>query len=87
MYQKIYGTQVIKLRILNGHFMVLEIFFWHIGIKEVMESMSGWYCSVPKWIYGLLFFFNETNFEYDGNQRRPYAVQNGTQKYRINTVF
>ena len=38
MYQKIYGTQVIKLRILNGHFMVLEIFFWHIGIKEVMES-------------------------------------------------
>ena len=38
MYQKIYGTQVIKLRILNGHFMVLEIFFWYIGIKEVTES-------------------------------------------------
>ena len=38
MYQTIYGTQVIKLRILNCHFMVLEIFFWHIGIKEVMES-------------------------------------------------
>ena len=29
-----------------------------------MESMSGWYCSVPKWIYGLLFFKkNETNFD------------------------
>ena len=38
MYQTIYGTQVIKLRILNCHFKVLEIFFWHIGIKKVMKS-------------------------------------------------
>ena len=38
MYQTIYGMQVIKLRILNCHFKVLEIFFWHIGIKKVMKS-------------------------------------------------
>ena len=87
MYQTIYGMQVIKLRILNCHFKVLEIFFWHIGIKKVMKSDVWLLLLCAKVDIWSTFFLNETNFEYDGNQRRPYAVQNGAQKYRKNAVF